>query len=171
MAIYSGDPMTEETRTLMDNGFNKLLTKEDLNPATTPDFQYAFTSSPGAIAMSTQEMGKAVSFGHQYITVQPGQDIQIALDRVRAAGGGIVRLITERYRIRDKDIIVPENVTLQGEGRDNTVIDFATTNYRLRIRGTSTDTALHARIKDLSVLGSGADAAVDIEYSQGAFIE
>ena len=70
------------------------------------------------------------------ILVNPGEDIQRAIDAVEKDGGGVVTLVGGTHNA-DYSIDIPSFITLKGEGRDNTIIDFGSGNYQITLTGTA----------------------------------
>src|SRR3990167_8570508 len=104
------------------------------------------------------------------IRVVEGDNIQEAVNKLTAVGGGILQFKTGIYRLQH-GFTIPSFVTVQGEGRDNTRLDFEDRDLQIKVEGTadssdSTKTR-NIRIKDLTVERSGnTTAAVDINYAK-----
>jgi len=69
------------------------------------------------------------------ISVSPGADIQKAIDAVYASGGGTVVLLGGTH-VRETDLILYEDITLQGE-TFSTTLDFNGTAHGIVFSGTS----------------------------------
>ncbi len=170
MAIYT-ESNTDPRPKISDYGFNKALTR-DTDQQAPPDMLHTFADGIGINATGSQEMGAALSLGYQYISVEPTQDIQVAINKVSERGGGIVRLLATRYRLT-KDISIPSNVTLQGDGREGTILDFLGNAVGIKIRGVdASNLVTHARLRDLVILSSGdANAGLDIDYTDAVTVD
>ena len=86
------------------------------------------------------------------ITVEPGDDIQPAIDAANAAGGGVVFLGAGTH-ILDRTLTLKSNVTISGEGKAQTVLlqgpDMQGTGFNAEDKPQITDVV----IKDLTLSG------------------
>lgn len=94
-------------------------------------------------------------------------DIQKAIDTLSAKGGGVVLIRNGTY-YETADIIVPDNVTLQGETSGAAIIDFQNLAYQVKVAGTivySTGTVA-VNNKSTTVTGTGTawDSSVIGQY-------
>ena len=74
--------------------------------------------------------------GQGNISLNVGQDIQVALDAVLKVGGGKVILNPGIYNV-SKDLIIGSGVTLEGSGIFTSIIDFNGGPYSIRIEGSN----------------------------------
>ena len=77
-----------------------------------------------------------LNIGHRRIAVSPGQSIQDAIDLVDAAGGGVVFLKAGTH-LPTTNITVSSNVIIEGEGIENTIIDFGALANQMLFKGTA----------------------------------
>lgn len=75
-----------------------------------------------------------VQRGQKQVLLNPGQDIQAALDAVLKLGGGTVSLQPGTYMPR-KDLYIGSGVVLEGAGFANTFIDFDGGAYSVHVEG------------------------------------
>lgn len=98
------------------------------------------------------------------ILVNPGENIQAAIDSLDKERGGIVTLVSGTHLV-DYTITIPSFITLQGEGQDITIIDFNGSNFKVQTTGSGDiieGRTRSFRIKDLTIQNSGATAACDL---------
>lgn len=110
------------------------------------------------------------AFRGKGIFVNIGDNIQHAIDDCEINGGGTVTLAFGIHVV-DYNITLPSFVTLQGEGRDSTRIDFVDQNFQIIVQGvadSSDSTKIrNVRIRDLTVeRSSNTTAAVVISYAK-----
>lgn len=74
--------------------------------------------------------------GSKRIVIQPGSNIQLAINDLNNAGGGIV-ILTKGIHIVNYDIILYSSISLEGEGIYNTIIDFNDNAKQIKIEGTT----------------------------------
>lgn len=153
MSILSESDTRQKSR-ILDYGFDKSLTRDD-GLALPPDMLHTFADGIGINATGSQEMGASLSLGYQYVTVEPTQDITTAISKVYERGGGIVRLRAVTYR-PDKDIKIPSNVTLQGDGQS--IIDFGGQAFSLKMD--ETDIVENSKVQDLTIQNSSTHGGV-----------
>jgi len=101
--------------------------------------------------------------GGTTITVGLRENIQKAVDAVENAGGGKVIIKGEKIPV-NYDITVPSFVTLEGEGRDNTILDFGDNSNSIKIEGTAASRIKNIRIRDLTIQNSGTYGC-DVNYA------
>lgn len=105
------------------------------------------------------------------VRVVEGDDIQKALDNLEAIGGGILQFKTGIYRLQ-KGFTIPAFVTIQGEGKDNTRLDFEDRALQIKVEGTASSRVKNVRMKDLTIERSGhATAAVQFSFAQHFIID
>lgn len=112
------------------------------------------------------------------VRVVEGDDIQKALDNLEAIGGGVLQFKTGTYRLQ-KGFDIPSFVTIQGEGRDNTILDFEDRNLQITAVGTvgggvANDPAhrRNIRIRDLTIQRSGNTAsAISFQFCDFLLLE
>lgn len=107
---------------------------------------------------------------HNYLTVPssflsiiPGQNIQEAIDKLEANGGGILDLTPGTYTV-DYDIELPSNITIQGTNRDAVIIDFDGAAFSVKLYGTMADPTTGIAIRTLTIQNSTAPG-IDVSYS------
>lgn len=94
--------------------------------------------------------------GYRIFSVSPGQDIQKTIDRCAAAGGGKVFLKNGAH-YPAADIILKQDVIIEGETSGGTIIDFGGSPYSIRIEGSdvyATGTA-SVNLNSVSITGTG----------------
>ena len=69
------------------------------------------------------------------VVVKPGQDIQAAIDKVNLYGGGKV-ILGSGTHFPLKSLVVPSHIIFEGEGSDNSIIDFNSTQSHFSITKT-----------------------------------
>jgi len=100
------------------------------------------------------------------ILVNPGENIQKAIDAVEKDGDGVVSLVTGTHSV-DYNITLPQGLTLKGAGSQGaTIIDFSNGAYSIKIQGIVGNNVLNCSIQDLLIKRSTADAAIDLQYAQ-----
>jgi hypothetical protein len=118
---------------------------------------------------------KALAIKNLTYTVQPGEDIQAAIDQVYADGGGVVQLLDGTYS-PTADLTLYSGVYLQGVGFDS-LIDFGNAAFGIKVQGTLVHNAGTIAINDGSstVTGSGTTFTAAMVgnhiYIQGAAYE
>ena len=70
-----------------------------------------------------------INWGAKQFNVNPGQDIQAAIDEVHNAGGGVVFLRAGTH-YPTSDIVLYSNVTIVGAGLYATIIDLTLNHFR-----------------------------------------
>ena len=141
-------------------------------PDTKEKKQSSFTPSPLRIERKArQEARKNRSPSTKGIVVNIGDNIQRAIDDVEANDGGVVNLITGTYPNLDYDIVVPSNVTLSGEGKQNTILDFNDNAKGVKITGASGSIKSSITLKEFAILNSGDSAGLDINYADDVSID
>lgn len=98
-----------------------------------------------------------------FLSIVPGQDIQEAIDKLEANGGGILDLTPGTYTV-DYDIEIPSNVTVQGTNRDAVVIDFDGGAFSVKLYGTIGTPTTGIAIRTLTIQNSTAPG-IDVSYS------
>ena len=93
-----------------------------------------------ALRRSIQSTGETIRrrdivLGNKVTNVFPGQDIQKAIDKVNKLGGGTVFLKQGTHSLAS-DLILYDNINLEGEGIYNTIIDFNDNPAQIKIIGT-----------------------------------
>lgn len=105
------------------------------------------------------------------IRVAEGDDIQKALDNLEAVGGGILHFKTGIHRLQ-KGFVIPAFVTVEGEGQDNTRLDFEDRNLQITVVGTASSPVKNVRLRDLTVERSGhATSAVQFSFATHFIID
>lgn len=77
---------------------------------------------------------KTLSIGGLTRQVAPGDDLQAAIDAVSREGGGTVQLLAATYKLTS-NIYLRTGVTLNGAGRQITILDFQNYAYGIRAEG------------------------------------
>lgn len=114
----------------------------------------------GATLRTSTSFGKAA-------TVAPGEDIRVAINALKSAGGGTLILLAGTHR-PTYDIVGDSKINIVGEGIDQTIIDFEGRAYGIKYEGDdgtiyqpSTWTILNGcRIHGFTVKNSNASAGV-----------
>ncbi len=97
------------------------------------------------------------------LSITSSQDIQEAMDKLEANGGGILVLTPGTYEL-DNDLNVPSNVTMEGTNRDTVIVDFGGGIYSIRLYGEDVyDTGtIDASEGDITIIGNGTDWTEDM---------
>lgn len=157
----------------------------DIPPEEDPDFNSAFAASGGntvalrGLRSSNYKEGNTgwklnTNGGAEFsslkvkgvlYTIGTNDDIQTAIDKVAAAGGGTVRLPAGTF-YPTADITGYSSVSLVGSGRDLTIIDFNNGAYGIKYHGDSTTYKQSFEISNLTVKDSeDSVAGISIKYS------
>lgn len=104
------------------------------------------------------------SLGASSITVLPGDDIQKAIDKLNAEGGGLVQLVAGTYK-PITDINLKSNVSLVGVGIDITIIDFVDGAFALQGVGTASVILNNILVSNLTTQNSAAAAGVTMQFA------
>ncbi len=104
------------------------------------------------------------NFAGRTATVKPGENINAALGTLKSAGGGVLFLQAGTYTLSE-NIIGSSKISIIGEGRDQTILDFGGGAYGIKYEGTSTSIISSFKISDLTVQNSGATSAVSFDYA------
>ncbi len=133
------------------------------NPFTDDILEPANTLLSGAINRTSTSNGRTA-------TVAAGEDIRPALESLRSAGGGTLILLAGTHR-PTYDIVGDSKISIVGEGRDQTIIDFGSGAYGLKFIGTSGDYILNFKISDLTIQDANGTAGINIQYAKFFVIE
>lgn len=87
-------------------------------------------------------------------TVKAGEDIRPALNSLKSAGGGTLILLAGTHRPA-YDIVGGSNISIIGEGIDQTVLDFAGGVYQIYYEGTTSNITKNFSLRDFTVQNSG----------------
>jgi hypothetical protein len=152
--------------TTIELGFNQSLIRSGVltglqePPSMTNNFSNGVTTN----MLGGQELGGLSGIGYQLISVVPGQDIQVAIDKVAAAGGGCVRLGGFTYYM-PIDINIPSKVILEGQGRDQTILEFSSAAKGVKMVGTAGSIIKFAVVKNLTIQNSNNSAGLTINFA------
>jgi hypothetical protein len=102
--------------------------------------------------------------GPRTVIVQPGDDIQNAIDSVANGGGGTV-LLKEGTHTLTGNISGKTQVSIVGEGRDLSIVECGGNAYGLDYTGTSTTQLKNFKLADFTFQNSNNTAGIDIDYS------
>lgn len=105
--------------------------------ATTPNFQNAFEDGIDPRIVGGQETGEnLLNLGkaQSNITVNVGESIQDAIDKLVTLGGGTI-LIKNGTHIVESDITLSSNIYIIGENADGAIIDFNSSASQIKIVG------------------------------------
>lgn len=96
-----------------------------------------------------------LDLGSRYITVDPGENIQTAIDVV-SSGGGIVVINPGTHKV-NYDIVIPSGVYLQGVNRTTSIIDFSLNANSIIVQGSGNYSAGTVTVSNngTTVEGSG----------------
>ncbi len=97
------------------------------------------------------------------ISVRPGESIQQAVDLANDRGGGTVRLLAGTHS-PPSDITMATRVSLIGEGRDRSIIDFGDAANGLLYVGTSGALLENFIIRDFTVQNSNHTSGIQIDF-------
>lgn len=125
-----------------------------------------------------------IDTGNPRIVVSTLSELEAAVKRVatwNSSGdkftGGTIHMKAGTYNLR-RNIEIPSFVTLQGEGRDSTIIDFGSQNFYIGFFGTvgggnANDPAhvRNVRVRDLTIQKSGASQALWGAYADYFILE
>lgn len=113
-------------------------------------------SPNGDVEFNDATIRGTIIIGGQYRTVAPGDDIQVAIDAVNAAGGGTIVLQNGTHS-PSSDLTLYSKITLEGQNGDSAIIDFGSTGYQLKGIGTGAYTTGTVSVSNngTTVTGSG----------------
>jgi hypothetical protein len=99
-------------------------------------------------------------------------DIQPALDYVNSIGGGSILIMTGTYTI-STDLTLYSNITINGQGYSETIIDFNSTSYKLTGIGTFSDPLVNIHITDCTFKNRSSNTygAINFSYVYDSSIE
>lgn len=145
----------------------------DYNPYALPTTQqYAAPYSDGSLddlvaSKNTILQGATLrtsNFAGRTATVKPGENINAAIGTLKSAGGGILFLQAGTYTLSE-NIVGGSKISIIGEGRDQTILDFGGGAYGVQYIGTSSVIVADFRISDLTVQNSNNAAGIDVDYA------
>lgn len=111
----------------------------------------------GATLRTATAFGKAA-------TVKAGEDIRPALNSLKSAGGGTLILLAGVHR-PTYDIVGDSKISIIGEGIDQTIVDFGSSNFAVKYEGTALSIIENFKIENLTVKNSGnTTAALIIDH-------
>src|SRR3990167_109281 len=109
--------------------------------------------------------------GSRSVNVFPGQSIQKAIDSINSSGlGGTVLMMAGTHK-PGQNLTLYSNISLVGEGRDSTTIDFNVTASSLLIVGTSSTHKQNVTVENLTIINSNATYGVDVQYCDSWLFE
>jgi len=110
------------------------------------------------IARSNTQMGPRT------VIVQPGDDIQVAIDSLNNSGGGTVFLKAGTHTLT-RTLTGYSNVSIAGEGLDQSIIECGGNAYGLSYVGTLSALLTIFSLKDFTLQNSNNTAGIDIQYA------
>ncbi len=114
--------------------------------------------------LGSQSLGTDISLGHQIVAVLPTDNIQEVVETLSAKGGGTLKLGAYTYNL-NYSISLASGISLVGEGKDTTILDFGDTSNNLNAIGTSGSIMKNFSISNLTVQNSSATAGIDIDFA------
>lgn len=93
-------------------------------------------------------------------------DIQSAIDYVSGLGGGTVFIKSGTY-LMTADIVIPSNITLEGEDNDSVIIDGNNSGYKLKCVGVSEANIRNVHFVNLNIRNftfASSDGAINLLY-------
>lgn len=101
--------------------------------------------------------------GARTVIVQPGDNIQQAINALANNGGGIV-LLKEGTHVLTTNISGKTEVSIIGEGREVTIIECSGSAYGIDYTGTSGTRLQNFKIADFTIQNSNNTAGIDVDY-------
>lgn len=105
------------------------------------------------------------NFAGRTATVKPGENINAAIGTLKSAGGGILFLQAGTHKLTE-NIVGASKISIIGEGRDQTILDFGSGAYGIQYVGTSGARLNNFKIESLTIQNSNASAALYVDYAQ-----
>jgi len=109
------------------------------------------------------------NFAGRTATVKPGENINAAIGTLKSAGGGILFLQAGTYNLTES-IVGASKISIVGEGRDQTILDFGTNPVGIRYMGTAGAEILNFSISNLTIQNSTVEA-IRLDYAKYFRIE
>ena len=107
---------------------------------------------------------RRVDAGGTEIVVRVGEDPQIAIEQINALGSGGTVIFAKGTHNLTKDLILYDKISIRGQGRDITILDFGSGAFGIEYIGTLVSIITNFKIEDLTVQNSNNAAAIDIRY-------
>ncbi len=82
------------------------------------------------------QIQKDLNVGQSIFSVAPGDDLQAAITKLNANGGGVLNLQPGTFNLVN-DLVVSSNTRIQGVGSGGSIIDFGGGAHAIRVEGTS----------------------------------
>jgi hypothetical protein len=104
----------------------------------------------------------SLEVGSSILTVQPGESLQDAIDKLAINGQGILNLAPDVYTVDTYDIVVPSDIVIRGNGA---TIDFNGSAHQILMEGTlvyNTGT-ISINFGDTTLTGTGTTWDVSME--------
>ena len=130
-----------------------------INPMPLPETQRKFNVTQRRELAYLSRINTAS--GPRLITVQPGEDIQAALNKLDNAGGGVVMLKQGTHTLLG-NISGRNRVSLIGEGRDTTIIEANGNARGLDYTGTATVQLTNFELRDFTLQNSNNTYGIDL---------
>lgn len=125
------------------------------------------TKAPSRLLRAERKMARTNrSLVEKGVLVNPGENIQAAVDAVAKDGNGIVHLVTGTHLV-DYNITLPQGITLKGAGSQGaTIINFNNAAFSIKITGVVGDNVLNSSIQDMLIQNSTDTAGIQLSYTQ-----
>ena len=126
-----------------------------------PDIQRKFNRSQRRELARIARVNQAI--GARTIVVQPGDNIQAAIDKLDNSGGGIVFLKQGTHTLTG-NISGRDKVSIIGEGIGVSIIECGGNAYGISYVGTVGSRFTNFKLQDFTIQNSNNTAAVDIDF-------
>ena len=97
------------------------------------------------------------------LAVSPGDDVQAAIDKLVLNGGGILYLNPGTFNLTD-NLILDDNIHIQGVGSGGTIIDFGGGAFQIQVIGTPMNNIQSAFLEGITVQNSSTDL-IKVQYA------
>jgi len=143
---------------ILETQVTELLTSE-LGRAPT-----AAEIASGMVAPQTlSQIHNTLNATQSILSVSPGDDLQAAVDKLVSNGGGVLFLNPGTFTL-SHDLVLDDNIRIQGVGSGGSIIDFDNGPYQLKVIGTALDTVQSVFLQGFTVQNSTTDL-INVDYS------
>lgn len=152
---------------VLDIGFDRSLIRVGQNVGSAqdevpPDMQNVFSNGLSSALLGSQALGSDISFGHQFISAVPSDNLQELIETLSARGGGTLRLGPYTYKLTS-NLQIKSNINIIGEGRDNSILDFGSGGFGITAYGTATTLLKNIKFHNFTVQNTGT-TGIDMDY-------
>lgn len=137
--------------TILETQVTELLTSELGRAPTTAELENGLISP-----WTLSQIHNGLNVVQSIFSIVPGDDVQAAIDKLSANGGGTLYLSGGTYHL-SSDLNVPNNIHVVGVGSLGSVIDFGGGAYSIKCVGTDVYTTgtIAATQNDTAIVGTG----------------